>query len=252
MDEIVRRAVERAIWTMTEKLGEQLTIDDMARSAMFSKFHFSRVFQHATGVSPGRFLSAMRLAEAKRLLLSTKISVADISHRVGYNSVGTFSTRFSSRVGVSPTAYRQFRGLVPGISTSSPQSRSTLSTVVRGRVHAPDGDVGPVFVGLFPSRIPEGRPVRYTVLEAPGAYVLPDVPEGSWHLLAHCANTDAAGLGGGWDHPRYVGCEGPLVVQPSVVARLVDIGLRPVRAFDPPVLLALPDPRGGSARLLAG
>jgi transcriptional regulator GlxA family with amidase domain len=36
MDEIVQRAVERAIATMEEKLGEQLTIDNMARSASFS------------------------------------------------------------------------------------------------------------------------------------------------------------------------------------------------------------------------
>src|SRR5919198_4395024 len=110
MDEIVKRAVERAIETMQENLGERLTIDDMARSALFSKFHFSRVFQRVTGVSPGRFLSAMRLEEAKRLLVSTSYTVSDISHRVGYKSVGTFSTRFRSSVGVSPSTYRQLGG----------------------------------------------------------------------------------------------------------------------------------------------
>jgi AraC family transcriptional regulator len=61
MDAVVLRAVERAVETMRDNLGERLTIDDLARSAMFSKFHFSRVFQRVTGVSPGRFLSAMRL-----------------------------------------------------------------------------------------------------------------------------------------------------------------------------------------------
>src|SRR2546421_9296103 len=113
MDDIVRRAVERAIETMQQNRGERLTIDDMARSAMFSKFHFSRVFQRVTGVSPGRFLSAMRLEEAKRLLVSTSFTVSDISHRVGYNSVGTFSARFRSNVGVSPSTYRQLGGVTP-------------------------------------------------------------------------------------------------------------------------------------------
>src|SRR5256885_16469217 len=102
MDEIVKRAVERAIETMQENLGERLTIDDMARSAMFSKFHFSRVFQRVTGVSPGRFLSAMRLAEAKRLLLGTSFPVAGTSHPVGYNRVGTCHPRFPSRGRRSP------------------------------------------------------------------------------------------------------------------------------------------------------
>src|ERR1043165_8139811 len=101
MDEHIVRARRRATATMRSNLGDSLAIDDLARSAMFSKFHFSRVFQRVTGVSPGRFLSAMRLEEAKRLLVSTSFTVADISHRVGYNSVGTFSSRFRSSVGVS-------------------------------------------------------------------------------------------------------------------------------------------------------
>src|SRR3569833_2375854 len=63
MDEIVRQAVVRAIVTMRDNLGERLTIDDLARAAMFSKFHFTRVFLRATGLSPGRFLSAPRVAD---------------------------------------------------------------------------------------------------------------------------------------------------------------------------------------------
>src|SRR3954468_23765148 len=113
IDEGLERAVIRVIDTMRQNLSEQLTVDDMARAARFSKFHFTRVFQRVTGVSPGRFLSAMRLEEAKRLLLSTTLTVADISHRVGYNSVGTFSSRFRNSVGVSPTTYRQLGGTAP-------------------------------------------------------------------------------------------------------------------------------------------
>src|SRR5882757_316060 len=80
MEEVIESAVNRVIESMHRNLGEQLTVDDMARTAMFSKFHFSRVFQRATGVSPGRFLSAIRLQEAKRLLVSTELSVTEISH----------------------------------------------------------------------------------------------------------------------------------------------------------------------------
>src|SRR5215212_10512242 len=67
MEKAIEQAVGRVIETMRENLGEQLTVDDMARTAMFSKFHFSRFFQRVTGVSPGRLLSAMRLQEAKHL-----------------------------------------------------------------------------------------------------------------------------------------------------------------------------------------
>ncbi|SDH41746.1 Helix-turn-helix domain-containing protein [Sinosporangium album] len=113
MGEGIEEAVNRAIDTMYKNIGQQLTVEDIARTAMFSKFHFSRMFRQVTGVSPGRFLTDVRLREAKRLLLSTSLSVADISSRVGYTSVGTFSTRFKSSVGVAPTEYRRCRGAVP-------------------------------------------------------------------------------------------------------------------------------------------
>jgi AraC family transcriptional regulator len=204
---------------------------------MFSKFHFTRVFQQATGVSPGRFLSALRLDEAKRLLLATSITVADISCRVGYNSVGTFSTRFSSRVGLSPSAYRQqggFQHRLPGVPRPG-----VKPATIRGFVSAPpEISPGLVFVGLFPTRIPEGAPVRFTVIDAPGPYQLTGVPEGTWHLVTHCVTGPLTRHGSG-----YTGHHGPITVESGVTARLADLRVRPQRMFDPPVLLALPDLR---------
>ncbi|WP_342741561.1 helix-turn-helix transcriptional regulator [Actinokineospora terrae] len=107
MDELAVRAVERAIEDMRGRLAQSLTVEDMARVALFSKFHFSRVFHRHTGVSPARFLSTLRFAEAKRLLATTTLNVADISARVGYRSPGTFSARFKTCVGASPTQYRE-------------------------------------------------------------------------------------------------------------------------------------------------
>ncbi|GAA4549671.1 AraC family transcriptional regulator [Amycolatopsis samaneae] len=247
MDEIVRRAVARAIVTMRDNLGERLTIDDMARSAMFSKFHFSRVFNRVTGLSPGRFLSALRLAEAKRLLLCTSTSVTDISHQVGYNSVGTFSARFSSSVGYSPTAYRQLRGRTPRLPERPEGVRS--GATVRGQLWCPPTSaVGMVFVGLFPGRITEGVPARYTFLTGGGPYVLPDVPTGTWYVLAHAVGSGAPEDGGPCP---YLGTAGPVVVREGVAASLADVRLRPRRGFDPPTLLALPDLRRATPRPVA-
>lgn len=236
MDEIVLRAVERAISTMNTNLGEQLTIDDLARSAMFSKFHFSRLFLQATGVSPGRFLSAMRLNEAKRLLVTTSITVADISHRVGYNSVGTFSSRFRHSVGVSPTTYRQLGGITR-VPISVP-ARTTTTTTVRGRVTAPSTEaLGPVFIGLFPSRILEAPPASSTMLDGAGPYVLTDVPPGTWHLLAHTTQVNTA------DETPYIASHGPITIQPHIGAHIADVYLRPHNTLDPPVLMATPTTR---------
>jgi AraC-like DNA-binding protein len=231
MDEIVKRAVERAIETMQENLGERLTLDDMARSALFSKFHFSRVFQRVTGVSPGRFLSAMRFEEAKRLLVSTSFTISDISHRVGYNSVGTFSARFRNSVGVSPSTYRALGGMTSqGEDGSNGIDVHTWSTV-RGQIIAPPTDqLGLVFVGLFPTWIPEGPPVRHAVLERPGPYTMLHVPVGAWYLIAHSVTP---GSEDAVEAVPFLGAHGPLTIRPDTDPKTVDVHLRPMRTLDP-------------------
>ncbi|WP_425442561.1 helix-turn-helix domain-containing protein [Streptomyces colonosanans] len=102
---------------MRENYHEPLVLDDLARSAMMSKFYFIRVFQRTTGVTPGRFLSAVRLHEAKSHLVHSSLNVAEISARVGYSSASTFSRRFTASVGLSPTQFRRSgRGLREGRS----------------------------------------------------------------------------------------------------------------------------------------
>src|SRR5690242_20131475 len=73
-----RRAVERVITTARERLCEPISLHDMSRVAYLSSFHFNRVFHQITGLPPNKFISAMRLDEAKRLLLNTNRSITDI------------------------------------------------------------------------------------------------------------------------------------------------------------------------------
>ncbi|MFI5845709.1 helix-turn-helix domain-containing protein [Catenuloplanes sp. NPDC051500] len=246
MDESAERAVRRAITTMRMNLGEQITVEDLARSAMFSKFHFSRVFQRATGVSPGRFLSALRLQRAKTLLVSTSLNVADISLCVGYNSVGTFSSRFSRSVGMSPTAYRRLAGFAPEITVDTRFGPEVdVPARVAGVIRGPGEQSGPVFVGLFADRIPEGQPVRCAVLDGPGAYLFDEVPAGSWFLLAQAvAEPSRGGRPGSPGAPQevWVGTCGPLCIRGGTRFD-IDMDLNPARDLDPPVLLALLDAR---------
>nr|WP_244161971.1 AraC family transcriptional regulator [Micromonospora eburnea] len=230
---------------MRDNLGEQLTVDDMARAAMFSKFHYTRVFQRVTGVSPGRFLSALRLQRAKSLLLSTSMNVADISVHVGYNSVGTFSSRFTRSVGLPPTEYRRRGGVLRSITAAEPDDVTAgAGGVVSGVVSAcSSAALEVVFLGLFKSRIPEGRPVSCTTLAGPGRFTLDKVPEGTWYLLCH-------GLGPGFgadggtrrEATALFGCHGPFRIGAEQTLDVV-VRLGPARLCDPPMLLALPDVR---------
>jgi transcriptional regulator GlxA family with amidase domain len=99
-------AVRRVVLAMHERLGEDLCLSEMAEVASMSVYHFARVFREQTGLPPATYLAALRLSEAKRLLLETSLSVADVCSKVGYNSIGTFTSRFTQVVGVSPGKFR--------------------------------------------------------------------------------------------------------------------------------------------------
>lgn len=104
-----RRSIERVIEAMVLHPSERWEIDEMARIAQFSKFHFTRLFSHYTGMPPHRWLLHYRIELAKELL--TRMSyrtVTDVMTVLGYSSVGTFSSRFSMTVGCSPTQYRRW------------------------------------------------------------------------------------------------------------------------------------------------
>lgn len=240
----VEKAVRLVIDEMHIQLGQDLTLDDMARTAMFSKFHFTRVFREVTGTSPRRFLSALRLQEAKYLLLNTESSVADISSQVGYSSVGTFSSRFKSCVGVSPSRFREHSGNVTAL-TADPPAVTGHPISLRGRIVLPgDRPLGQVFVGLFPGSICQGRPVRHTLLDGPGPFELHDVPPGTWHVLAHSvpygSPSAPAGRAGQGGNALSVGRYGPISVRTGVLMMPADIVLHPADLLDPPVLIALP------------
>src|SRR5437016_2891987 len=101
------QAVERAIQFMHTHLHEVLTLEDLASVAYLSPSHFHRVFGRLIGIPPGEFLAALRFQAARRLLVTTPHSVTEICFEVGYTSIGSFTTHFTQRVGLSPRLLRQ-------------------------------------------------------------------------------------------------------------------------------------------------
>src|SRR6266487_6528061 len=242
------QAVERAIQTMHTHLEEPLTLEDLASVAYLSPSHFNRVFSRLIGISPGEFLSALRFQAARRLLVTTSLSVTDICFEVGYTSTGSFTHRFTYLVGLSPRHLRQrAHTFEPPPGESAEDCPTTLACIrskhaLLGWISAPATFRGTIYVGLFPGPIPQGRPVRCTTLTSQGWYLLHDVPDGVYHLRA-AAFPVAADL-----HSSLLPGEkmllghnaSPLVIRHGHVAGDPDLVLHPPQLTDPPLVMGLP------------
>jgi AraC family transcriptional regulator len=237
----VEDAIARAISIMWARYSEPLSLDAMANSAYLSRFYFSRLFRSTTGTSPGRFLTAIRLYKAKNMLLDTRMSVTDIAYGVGYNSLGTFTSRFTRSVGTSPARYRWLAQhgvtrLSSGVVVS-PHQAATIS----GRLMLPALDTPVrVYVGIFDSPIVQGLPPSCAVVDASGEYRLRNVPAGEWYVRAAAigvADAESASTG---RRPLAVGAHKPIKVAAGANVT-VDLSLHPTGVFDLPILIALPE-----------
>lgn len=244
--------IERVIGAMHAHVAAPLSLEEMAEIACLSPFHFNRMFRALIGIPPGEFLAALRLDAAKRLLLTTPLSVTDVCFELGYASLGTFTTRFKQLIGLSPLQLRLLAGDLEPLALGSPppargearEARSlvTAASGVSGTITTSNPFAGLIFAALFPRPIPQGRPAACVTLAAPGRYQIPRVPDGRYFLLGAAVPRS--------EHPQtyllsdaalLVGiAERPAVVQDGRASASVDLVLRPRWPADPPILGVFP------------
>jgi AraC family transcriptional regulator len=232
--------IERAVVAIYERYSEPIHLEELARTAMLSKFHFLRVFRCVTGVTPGRFLSAVRLQEAKRLLLTTSFNVAYISAQVGYSGTGTFTRRFTESVGLSPTQYRKMSRGDPSIQMkrAAPHLMSKVCGSVSGTIDAVGVPLSSIYIGAFDSPILQGHPAASVDVPEPGTFQLDSVPPGTWYIHAVARGSDLP-TAPYCDEPLLVDTVGPVTVRPNRQLDL-DVTVRPLNWSRPPILFALP------------
>jgi AraC-like DNA-binding protein len=96
--------------------AQPLDVEALARGANISAGHLSRQFRAAYGESVYQYLMTRRIERAMALLRRGDLSVTEICFAVGCSSLGTFTTRFTELVGLSPGAYRrQSAGVIAGL-----------------------------------------------------------------------------------------------------------------------------------------
>ena len=100
---LLRRVRDR----IDREYAEPLDVEALARGVHMSAGHLSRQFRLAYGESPYSYLMTRRIERAMALLRRGDLSVTEVCFEVGCASLGTFTTRFTELVGISPGAYRR-------------------------------------------------------------------------------------------------------------------------------------------------
>ena len=101
------RRLAHVLEYMNAHYAEPLCLDQLAREACISRFHFGRLFKERVGVTPHHYLVKIRLDAAASLLSGTDLSVLEIALSCGYGSAAHFTAAFGRRFFQTPSDYRR-------------------------------------------------------------------------------------------------------------------------------------------------
>jgi len=87
--------------------SHDISLDDLSKVSMLSKFHFLRAFKQVYGTAPHKFLNTVRIEKAKDLLLNSESDVLTISRAIGIKDSSSFSRLFKNTTSVYPTVFRK-------------------------------------------------------------------------------------------------------------------------------------------------
>lgn len=105
--DLTDRRLSRILEYMQQHATQLISLDELAREAGISRFHFVRLFKQKVGLAPHEYLVGLRLSKAAELLLSTDLDVATIASQCGYSNAGRFAHAFRLRFLKSPSMYRR-------------------------------------------------------------------------------------------------------------------------------------------------
>ncbi|MDR7313845.1 helix-turn-helix transcriptional regulator [Brevibacillus nitrificans] len=230
-------------------IDEPLPLSRLASYVSYSPYHFTRLFKERMGLPPLYYVSSLRLQKAKDLLIHTNMSVRDIGLEIGQQSLGTFSSRFTEKVGVSPT---EFRNSVQATHTNLHALRSLGAWQLehpvspgRGRVvgtvHSEYPFEGVILIGLFAKPIPEGLPLYGTVLSSLGHFCFTGVKPGTYYLMATSVLWEMQAAEILLPHTTLrTRSKESIVVSSGAIVPHRDAWLYPPAPDDPPILISLP------------
>jgi transcriptional regulator GlxA family with amidase domain len=100
-------SVATAVRLMESHVDEPLSIAAIAARIGITARTLETMFRKAIGETPGAYYARLRLSTARRLVVDTRISMAEIAARTGFSTAASFSRAFSAAFGQAPTRLRK-------------------------------------------------------------------------------------------------------------------------------------------------
>ena len=91
---------------LASEYQSRVFLQQAAREACLSQFHFHRLFRDTFGETPHEFTTRLRMERARQMLASDR-TVTDVCFEVGYESLGSFSSKFRAQFGRSPAEFQR-------------------------------------------------------------------------------------------------------------------------------------------------
>jgi AraC family transcriptional regulator len=240
--------IDEVIAYIHQHIYEPLSLSRLADHAAYSPYHFTRIFKERIGLTPQYYVSALRLQKAKDLLLRTNLSVRDIGLEIGQQSLGTFTTRFTERVGMTPSLFRNstlqadkhFRSLQKLKDWHSSHPTSNQHARIEGTIHTAIPFEGVILIGLFAKPIPEGVSLHGTLVSSWRDFCFTGVKPGIYYLMATSVSWGMQAMDFLLPHTTLrTRSKEPIIVRPYSSVPYQQVMLHPPRPDDPPILISL-------------
>ncbi|WP_425100859.1 helix-turn-helix domain-containing protein [Tropicibacter sp. S64] len=234
-------AVASVIRQMKLPQNGTVTLDEWAEYAGLGKYRLTDAFRTLTGIPPMTFHNAEKLELAKRLLVFEEMSVTDTCFDIGFESLGSFISKFTTQVGIPPGKYARtmketgFAELFVLALAHGLKDGAEGAAQARLRFERPVWSGAPgVIAAIFRKPIPSGMPTVWRFIHALGTGTSVPLQTKGYCLAASLplrpAMADLINL-----KPALIG---RAELRPGVAE--TRIAMVEPTVFDPPVTLAVP------------
>lgn len=102
--------IVRSVMHIEAHYTDKLSLEQLAKVAYLSKYHYTRSFKKHVGMTPYEYVSTVRISHAQNLLLTTSLSVEEIGWKVGFSGSKNLIRQFKQATGMTPGEYRRAAG----------------------------------------------------------------------------------------------------------------------------------------------